>query len=104
VPPECIFPEAKDAAGGRDLRRNLITVPSCAEHNLKKGADDIYLMWVMCCNLSANSASLTPTIGPIPPWMRLQDRGGLIPPATPADEPVSGLGHGSGCALNRAAE
>jgi hypothetical protein len=58
VPPECIFPEAKDAAGGRDLRRNLITVPSCAEHNLKKGADDIYLMWVMCCNLSANSVAL----------------------------------------------
>jgi hypothetical protein len=58
VPPECIFPESKDTLGGVDLRRNLITVPSCADHNLRKGADDTYFMWVMCCNLPANSVAL----------------------------------------------
>lgn len=42
VPPRCLFPELKDA--GKDLRINLITVPSCEEHNGKKSSDDEFLM------------------------------------------------------------
>jgi hypothetical protein len=42
VPPLCIFPEQKDV--GEDHRKNLITVPSCDEHNLKKSKDDEFLM------------------------------------------------------------
>jgi hypothetical protein len=43
VPPKCLFPEQKDLPG-TDLRRNLITVPACDEHNLKKSDDDQFLM------------------------------------------------------------
>lgn len=42
VPPLCIFPEKKDL--NRDFRINLIKVPSCDEHNLKKSKDDEFLM------------------------------------------------------------
>ena len=51
VPPQCIFPEQKDSFG-KDYRKNLITVPSCDEHNLKKCKDDEFLM-----------ANVTPTVG-----------------------------------------
>lgn len=43
VPPKCIFPEEKDV-GGMNFRSNLITVPSCEEHNCKKSSDDEFLM------------------------------------------------------------
>jgi hypothetical protein len=42
VPPRCIFPEAKDV--GQSFNENLITVPSCEEHNLSKSKDDEFLM------------------------------------------------------------
>lgn len=42
IPPKCIFPERKDLDG--DYRKNLITVPSCDEHNLQKSKDDEFLM------------------------------------------------------------
>ena len=43
VPPQCLFPEAKDI--GEDLfRSNLITVPSCDIHNSAKSMDDEFLM------------------------------------------------------------
>lgn len=45
VPPSCFFPEAKEI--GRDLRRNLITVPSCVLHNSSKSKDDEYLRAVI---------------------------------------------------------
>jgi hypothetical protein len=32
---------------GRDYRRNLITVPACAEHNLRKSMDDEYLQLIL---------------------------------------------------------
>ena len=51
VPPRCIFPEGKDAFGA-DMRKNLITVPSCDEHNLEKSKDDEFLM-----------ACVTPVVG-----------------------------------------
>jgi hypothetical protein len=53
VPPECLFPERKDLPPGVDLRRNLITIPSCPTHNLEKSGDDEYLMYVLTMNLSA---------------------------------------------------
>lgn len=43
VPPICLFPEMKDT-NGIDYRKNLITVPSCIEHNSKKSNDDEFLM------------------------------------------------------------
>ena len=42
VPPRCIFPESKDS-NGIDYKKNLITVPSCEEHNNSKSTDDTYL-------------------------------------------------------------
>lgn len=42
VPPKCIFPEIKDT-NGIDYKKNLITVPSCEEHNNSKSTDDTYL-------------------------------------------------------------
>src|SRR6266850_2946355 len=53
VPPKCLFPERKDLPAGIDLRRNLITVPSCPTHNLEKSGDDEYLMYVLTMNLPA---------------------------------------------------
>lgn len=43
VPPRCMFPEQKDTLG-IDYRKNLITVPSCDEHNLRKSKADEFLM------------------------------------------------------------
>ena len=45
APPTCFFPSAQEI--GRDLRRNLITVPSCDRHNSLKSKDDEYLRAVI---------------------------------------------------------
>jgi hypothetical protein len=45
APPECLFPEEKEF--GQNLRLNLITVPSCDDHNSKKSEDDEYLRAVI---------------------------------------------------------
>lgn len=57
VPPLCMFPETKDTDGSQDFRRNLITVPACARHNLAKSGDDAYFLWVLSTNLPANSVA-----------------------------------------------
>lgn len=46
VPPKCLFPENKDIKDilGKSFRNNLITVPSCDEHNMSKSHEDEYLM------------------------------------------------------------
>ena len=41
APPLCFFPEVQEI--GRDLRKNLVTVPSCDIHNSKKSKDDEFL-------------------------------------------------------------
>lgn len=41
APPSCFFPDAD--MFGRDVRRNLITVPSCDAHNAQKSKDDEFL-------------------------------------------------------------
>jgi hypothetical protein len=46
VPPDCLFPTPDDL-GGRDLKKNLIKVPSCVEHNNRKSDDDTYLWYVL---------------------------------------------------------
>lgn len=52
VPPVCFFPTAKEI--GRDLRRNLITVPSCDRHNSLKSKDDEYLRAVIVITAENN--------------------------------------------------
>ncbi|WP_051541973.1 hypothetical protein [Clostridium lundense] len=46
VPPKCLFPEEKDVKEiyAQSFRNNLITVPSCDEHNMAKSHEDEYLM------------------------------------------------------------
>jgi hypothetical protein len=47
VPPKCLFPKAKDLPKGVDLRKNLMTVPSCDAHNSEKSCDDVYFQNVI---------------------------------------------------------
>ncbi len=54
VPPLCIFPESKDLESGEDLRRDLITVPSCDIHNSKKSKDDELMLFVLTLNIANN--------------------------------------------------
>src|SRR5574340_1312449 len=58
VPPLCIFPESKDIPKGHNYRKNLITVPSCAEHNLRKSSDDEYFLFVLVSNWNTNYVGL----------------------------------------------
>ena len=53
VPPRCLFPESKDIDG--DYRQNLLTVPSCDEHNSGKSADDEFLMVSLAGIIGNNS-------------------------------------------------
>jgi hypothetical protein len=55
VPPKCLFPKQRDLPAGVDLRRKLITVPSCDAHNGAKSADDLFLQYVLVMNLPANT-------------------------------------------------
>ena len=54
VPPKCIFPEA--ATYGKDVRRNLISVPSCDLHNQHKSELDLALRAVLTMAIGANRA------------------------------------------------
>lgn len=54
VPPKCLFPEEKDLPPGVDLRKSLITVPSCDLHNSKKSSDDEYLLYCLVMSIPAN--------------------------------------------------
>ncbi|MGC6777365.1 hypothetical protein ACP0IR_02510 [Pseudomonas aeruginosa] len=53
VPPKCLFPEKKDI--GEDLRKSLITVPSCDKHNGQKSKDDEFLMISLAGIIGNNS-------------------------------------------------
>ena len=53
VPPRCIFPEMKDSSNV-DYRKNLITVPSCDEHNSLKSKDDEYFFLVLMLTFKSN--------------------------------------------------
>jgi len=54
VPPRCFFPKVGDTRSGKDLRRNLISVPSCDEHNSAKSKDDEYLCFVVAFHFENN--------------------------------------------------
>lgn len=56
VPPRCLFPERKDFPE-KDLRKNLITVPSCDEHNSRKSRDDEFLMACLAPVVGNNSTA-----------------------------------------------
>ncbi len=58
VPPLCLFPEAKDLPTGCNLRRNLLTVPSCATHNSQKSGDDVFLWNILSLNLGSNGVAI----------------------------------------------
>ena len=53
VPPKCLFPEKKDLPE-LDLRKNLMSVPSCDEHNSLKSKDDEYLLFVLISHFDNN--------------------------------------------------
>lgn len=57
VPPKCLFPKIKDAPDLGDQRKELITVPSCDQHNSEKSADDQYLMCILSVNILNNSTA-----------------------------------------------
>jgi hypothetical protein len=54
VPPKGIFPEAKDC-DGVDYRKQLITVPSCDDHNSAKTLNDEYLLVLLTLNTFKNA-------------------------------------------------
>lgn len=57
VPPRCLFPEKKDLPAGMELRKQLITVPSCDSHNASKSHDDEYLLYVLLLNIPNNETA-----------------------------------------------
>lgn len=57
VPPACLFPEEKDIKTNK-FRLNLITVPSCSDHNSKKSNDDEFLMACLAGVVGNNSIGL----------------------------------------------
>lgn len=56
IPPACLFPEKKDLDDGVDYRKNLITVPSCDEHNSLKSKDDEYVQLILVNGYFNNKA------------------------------------------------
>lgn len=54
VPPKGLFPKPGDLPGGKDLRRQLITVPACDLHNTAKSLDDEYLMYALVLGIQNN--------------------------------------------------
>ena len=59
VPPKCLFPEKKDLKDiSLDLRKGLIKVPSCVDHNCKKSGDDEYLLNVLSMTIQTGKYGL----------------------------------------------
>ena len=54
APPRCFFPEKKDLPPGLDYKVNLITVPSCDDHNSSKSRDDEYMLLVLLSHFENN--------------------------------------------------
>ena len=64
VPPRNLFPEASEV-GGMDYRVNLITVPSCEEHNSAKSHDDEFLMVSLAGIIGNNSIGYMHKLGKV---------------------------------------
>ena len=59
MPPKCLFPEKKDLKDiSLDLRKALIKVPSCVDHNCKKSGDDEYLFNVLSMTIQTGKYGL----------------------------------------------
>lgn len=64
APPKNLFPEAKDIEG-KNYRVNLITVPSCDEHNNEKTRDDEFLMVSLAGIIGNNSIGYMHKLGKV---------------------------------------
>lgn len=59
VPPKCLFPEKRDLKDiSLDLRKDLIKVPSCVDHNCKKSGDDEYLFNILSMTIQTGKYGL----------------------------------------------
>lgn len=65
APPKCLFPKNRDLPAGTNLRRNLITVPSCEAHNQETSTDDEYLLYVLVINIVSNQIAQNHFFGAI---------------------------------------
>lgn len=54
APPLCFFPSVDDA--GLDLRKNLVTVPACNQHNSRKSKDDEFFRSIIVMTAAQHSA------------------------------------------------
>lgn len=59
IPPKALFPKQKDLLGELGLRKQLITVPSCEEHNNGKSKDDEYLAFCLSTCFHGNAIKNT---------------------------------------------
>lgn len=66
APPRCIFPEQKDLQPGEDYRVNLITVPSCDEHNMQKSKEDEYLLYILPSTIGSNEVGINSRLNETP--------------------------------------
>jgi hypothetical protein len=64
VPPKNLFPEARDI-GGANYRVNLVTVPSCDDHNTEKSHDDEFLMVSLAGIIGNNSIGYMHKLGKV---------------------------------------
>lgn len=57
IPPKCFFPEKKYlSSNSPDYRSDLITVPSCSQHNNSRSSDDEYTALVIVLNSKSDLA------------------------------------------------
>ena len=73
VPPRCLFPKPGDV-DGRDRRLNLITVPSCEDHNMLKSRDDEFLMVSIAGIIGNNSIGFRYRLGKVDRAIRRSSR------------------------------
>lgn len=57
IPPLSIFPKEKDFPSSESFRQNLITVPACEAHNMRKSKDDEYLMMILVAHFANNEVA-----------------------------------------------
>jgi len=57
VPPRGLFPKQKDLPAGVNLRKQLLTVPSCDLHNCEKSKEDAYLRNILVMNVPNNTTA-----------------------------------------------
>src|SRR4051812_18866897 len=57
VPPRGLFPKEKDLPVGVNLRKQLLTVPSCDLHNSEKSKEDTYLRNILVMNVPNNTTA-----------------------------------------------